>query len=79
MPDANLLAAWIGILLGSVAGRQVYPGGNVYCATKHAVRALYESLRLDLAGSGRCHPGSMIAAIEQAMLMSGRRLDAAPV
>lgn len=40
------------VLLGSVAGRHVYPGGNVYCATKHAVRALYESLRLDLAGSG---------------------------
>ncbi|MCE9594819.1 MAG: SDR family NAD(P)-dependent oxidoreductase [Planctomycetes bacterium] len=38
------------VLLGSVAGRQVYPGGNVYCATKHAVRAIYESLRLDLAG-----------------------------
>lgn len=43
------------VLLGSVAGRHVYPGGNVYCATKHAVRAIYESLRLDLAGSGvRC-------------------------
>jgi NADP-dependent 3-hydroxy acid dehydrogenase YdfG len=40
------------VLLGSVAGRHVYPGGNVYCATKHAVRALYEALRLDLAGSG---------------------------
>lgn len=40
------------VLLGSVAGRQVYPGGNVYCATKHAVRALYESLRLDMADSG---------------------------
>ena len=40
------------VLLGSVAGRQVYPGGGVYCATKHAVRALYEGLRLDLAGSG---------------------------
>lgn len=40
------------VLLGSVAGRQVYPGGAIYCATKHAVRALYESLRLDLAGSG---------------------------
>jgi len=40
------------VLLGSVAGRQVYPGGNVYCATKHAVRALYEGLRLDLAGTG---------------------------
>lgn len=40
------------VLLGSVAGRQVYPGGNVYCATKHAVRALYEGLRQDLGGAG---------------------------
>jgi serine 3-dehydrogenase len=40
------------VLLGSVAGRQVYPGGNVYCASKHAVRAIYEALRLDAAGSG---------------------------
>jgi NADP-dependent 3-hydroxy acid dehydrogenase YdfG len=38
--------------LGSVAGRQVYPGGNVYCATKSSVRALTEALRLDLAGTG---------------------------
>lgn len=43
------------VLLGSVAGRQVYPGGAVYCATKHAVRAIYEGLRLDLSGTGiRC-------------------------
>jgi NADP-dependent 3-hydroxy acid dehydrogenase YdfG len=40
------------IHLGSVAGRQVYPGGNVYCASKHAVRALNEGLRLDLLGTG---------------------------
>ncbi len=40
------------VTLGSVAGRQVYPGGAVYCASKHAVRAIYEALRLDLAGSG---------------------------
>lgn len=40
------------VLLGSVAGRQVYPGGNVYCASKFAVRALYEALRLDAAGKG---------------------------
>lgn len=40
------------VVLGSVAGRQVYPGGAVYCASKHAVRAIYEGLRLDLAGSG---------------------------
>ena len=36
------------VFLGSVAGRAVYPGGNVYCASKYAVRALYESARLDL-------------------------------
>jgi 3-hydroxy acid dehydrogenase/malonic semialdehyde reductase len=38
--------------LGSVAGRQVYPGGGVYCATKFAVRALTEGLRMDLLGTG---------------------------
>lgn len=36
--------------LGSVAGRWVYPGGAVYCATKFAVRALSEGLRMDLLG-----------------------------
>jgi NADP-dependent 3-hydroxy acid dehydrogenase YdfG len=38
--------------IGSIAGRQVYPGGNVYCATKSAVGALTEGLRLDLLGTG---------------------------
>ncbi len=37
--------------LGSVAGRWVYPGGAVYCATKFAVRALSEGLRMDLMGT----------------------------
>lgn len=37
--------------IGSVAGQDVYPNGNVYCATKHAVRALSKSMRLDLMGS----------------------------
>ena len=40
------------IHLGSIAGRQVYPRGNVYCASKHAVAALNEGLRLDLLGTG---------------------------
>ena len=40
------------IHIGSIAGRQVYPSGNVYCATKHAVRALTDGLRVDLLGSG---------------------------
>jgi 3-hydroxy acid dehydrogenase/malonic semialdehyde reductase len=37
--------------IGSIAGHEVYPGGNVYCATKHAVDALTKGLRLDLAGT----------------------------
>jgi 3-hydroxy acid dehydrogenase/malonic semialdehyde reductase len=40
------------IHIGSIAGRQVYPGGSVYCATKHAVRAISDGLRIDLLGSG---------------------------
>ncbi len=38
--------------IGSIAGRQTYPGGTVYCATKSAVRALTDGLRLDLLGTG---------------------------
>lgn len=36
------------INLSSTAGKEVYPGGNVYCATKHAVEALTKSLRIDV-------------------------------
>ncbi len=36
--------------IGSVAGRWTYPGGAVYSATKFAVRALSDSLRMDLMG-----------------------------
>ena len=39
------------INIGSIAGYEVYPGGNVYCATKFAVRALSKALRLDLNGT----------------------------
>ncbi|MDY4044293.1 MAG: SDR family NAD(P)-dependent oxidoreductase [Marinifilaceae bacterium] len=34
--------------LASVAGKEVYPGGNVYCATKHAVDALSKAMRVDM-------------------------------
>lgn len=36
--------------IGSVAGRWVYPGGAVYCASKFGVRAFTEGLRMDLIG-----------------------------
>lgn len=36
------------INLGSVAGKEVYEKGNVYCATKYAVNALTQSMRIDL-------------------------------
>ena len=34
--------------LSSIAGIEVYPGGNVYCATKHAVNAITKGMRIDL-------------------------------
>ena len=40
------------INIGSIAGHQVYPRGNVYCATKFAVKALTEGLKMDLLGTG---------------------------
>jgi len=39
------------INIGSVAAHQTYVGGSVYCATKHAVRAFTEGLKLDLTGT----------------------------
>lgn len=39
------------INIGSIAGREVYPGGNVYCATKFAVRGLTKALKIDLLGT----------------------------
>jgi NADP-dependent 3-hydroxy acid dehydrogenase YdfG len=39
------------INLGSIAGHEVYPGGAVYCATKHAVRALSAGMKMDLLGT----------------------------
>ena len=36
------------INLGSIAAKEVYPNGNVYCATKHAVDALSKGMRIDL-------------------------------
>ena len=39
------------INIGSIAGHQTYPGGNVYCGTKAAVKSISEGLKQDLLGS----------------------------
>lgn len=40
------------INIGSIAGQEVYPNGNVYCATKSAVDALNKGMRIDLLPHG---------------------------
>ena len=40
------------INIGSTAGKEVYPNGNVYCASKYAVDALNQGMRIDLNGKG---------------------------
>jgi 3-hydroxy acid dehydrogenase / malonic semialdehyde reductase len=47
--------------IGSIAGKEVYPNGNVYCASKHAVDAITNGMRMDLNPHGvkvtGIHPG----------------------
>jgi NADP-dependent 3-hydroxy acid dehydrogenase YdfG len=40
------------VQIGSTAGKEVYPGGNVYCASKHAVDAINQGMRIDLNAYG---------------------------
>ncbi|MBP9725644.1 MAG: SDR family NAD(P)-dependent oxidoreductase, partial [Bacteroidia bacterium] len=51
------------INIGSIAGKEVYANGNVYCSTKHAVDALNRSMRIDLAKYpikvSAVHPGAV--------------------
>jgi 3-hydroxy acid dehydrogenase/malonic semialdehyde reductase len=51
------------INIGSIAGKEVYANGNVYCATKHAVDALSKAMRIELAAYGIrvsvVHPGAV--------------------
>lgn len=52
LPNMIDRASGMIINIASVAGRMAYPSGNVYCATKSAVRTISESLQLDVNGTG---------------------------
>ena len=49
--------------IGSIAAKEVYPNGNVYCASKHAVNALNKAMRIDLNKHNirvsSIHPGAV--------------------
>ncbi|VAW26205.1 Oxidoreductase, short-chain dehydrogenase/reductase family [hydrothermal vent metagenome] len=49
--------------IGSIAGKEVYPNGNVYCASKYAVNALNKAMRIDLNSYNirvaAIHPGAV--------------------
>jgi 3-hydroxy acid dehydrogenase / malonic semialdehyde reductase len=66
--------------LGSVAGRLVYEGGTVYCASKFAVRAFSEGLRMDLKGTGvrvtNIEPGMVNTEFSLVRLGSKQKADA---
>ena len=55
--------------IGSVAGKEVYSNGNVYCASKHAVNALNKSMRIDLNSYNirvsAIHPGAVETAFSE--------------
>jgi NADP-dependent 3-hydroxy acid dehydrogenase YdfG len=61
MPGMTARKAGHIINIGSIAGKEVYPNGNVYCASKFAVDALTKGMRLDLNPFGikvtGIHPG----------------------
>ncbi len=68
------------INVGSTAGHEYYPTGNVYCATKHAVKAISKSLRLDLLGTAirvtEIDPGSTQTEFSAVRWQDQQRSDA---
>ena len=66
--------------MGSVAGYEVYPKGNIYCASKHAVRAITEALRVDLLGTkirvSSVSPGMVATEFSRVRLGDKKKADA---
>jgi 3-hydroxy acid dehydrogenase / malonic semialdehyde reductase len=61
IPGMTARKSGIIINIGSIAGKEVYPNGNVYCGSKHAVDAITSGMRMDLNSFGikviGIHPG----------------------
>ena len=67
------------INIGSSAGKEVYPKGNVYCASKHAVLAITEGMRIDLNPYGikvsAVNPGLVETEFSQVRFKGGSQAD----
>ena len=67
------------INIGSSAGKEVYPKGNVYCASKHAVLAITEGMRLDLNSYGikvgAINPGLVETEFSHVRFKGGKAAD----
>ncbi|GGI56077.1 SDR family NAD(P)-dependent oxidoreductase [Winogradskyella haliclonae] len=67
------------INIGSSAGKEVYPKGNVYCASKHAVLAITEGMRIDLNPYGikvsAVNPGLVETEFSQVRFKGGQQAD----
>ncbi len=68
------------VMVGSIAGHDAYAGGGVYCATKHAVRAIAKALRQELCGKPvritSVDPGMVYTEFSQVRLGSKEAGDA---
>lgn len=67
------------INIGSSAGKEVYPKGNVYCASKHAVLAITEGMRIDLNPYGikvsAINPGLVETEFSKVRFKGGKEAD----
>jgi len=68
------------INIGSSAGKEVYPKGNVYCGSKHAVLAITEGMRIDLnpfgIKVGAVNPGLVETEFSKVRFKGGKEADA---
>jgi 3-hydroxy acid dehydrogenase/malonic semialdehyde reductase len=67
------------INIGSIAGHEYYPAGNIYGATKHAVRAITKSMQIDLLGTGlrvsEVDPGAVHTEFSEVRWKDKRKSD----